>query len=145
MPPGTNSYSVTNGTLLQIDRSESENICYVGVNLPAMQSRTVSVAAQSGTASEDPLQPDLPLIRATYPNPFAATLNIDLDSRLIQPRARIYNMRGEKIRELPVSAAGAQCHWDGRLASGTLAPAGIYLLRVDSGKNSQLRRVVKSH
>ena len=144
MPPGSCSYSVTNGTLLQVDRSDRENICYVHVDLPAMQSRVVSVSAQSGTASEDPLQPEIPLILDTWPNPFAASLNINLDTRFAQPRVRIYNLRGARIRDLVVSTDGANCVWDGNLESGQPAPAGIYLLRAETGKNSELRRVVKT-
>lgn len=144
MPPGNWSYSVNNGNLLQVDRSPAENVCYVQVNLPALQSRNVSVAAHPGTSAEDFLQPDISLIRGTYPNPFAGQLTIDLDSRLAKARVRVYNLRGEKIREIPLPSGNSTCHWDGFLDSGTPAPAGIYLLRVDAGKNSELRRVVKS-
>lgn len=144
MPPGNWSYNVTNGTLLQIDRSDAENICYVRVDLPAMQSRTVSVAAQPGTASEDPLEPDSTLIRGTWPNPFAGQLNIDLDSRFVQPRVRVYNLRGARICDLAVSLDGSLSVWDGNLPSGKPAPAGIYLLRAQSGNRSELHRVVKT-
>jgi flagellar hook assembly protein FlgD len=109
-----------------------------------MQSRVVSVSAQPGTASEDPLQPDISLILDTWPNPFAASLNINLDTRFAQPRVRIYNLRGARIRDLEVSTDGANCVWDGNLESGQPAPAGIYLLRAETGKNSELRRVVKT-
>lgn len=144
MPPGNWSYSVTNGTLLQVDRSDAENVCYVQVNLPAMQSRVVSVAAHPGTAAEDHLQPEFHLIRGTWPNPFTSQLNLDLDSRPNPPRVRVYNLRGARIRDLEVSPDGSRCVWDGTLESGQPAPAGIYLLRAESGPGLELRRVVKT-
>jgi len=144
MPPGNWSYSVTNGTLLQVDRSDAENVCYVQVNLPAMQSRVVSVAAHPGTAAEDHLQPEFHLIRGTWPNPFTSQLNLDLDSRPNPPRVRVYNLRGARIRDLEVSPDGSRCFWDGTLESGQPAPAGIYLLRAESGPGLELRRVVKT-
>ncbi len=144
LPPGNSSYDVTLGTLLQIDRSDTENVCYVQVDLPAMQSRTVSVAARGGSAAEDPVQPEYPLIRSAWPNPFSSQLTLDLDSRKVPTRVEVYNLRGARIRELPVSPDGSTCRWDGNLETGIPAPAGIYLLKVDAGNNSDQIRVVKS-
>ncbi len=143
MPPGNWTYSVTNGNLLQLDSSDSENVCYVQVELPAMQSRVVSVAAHPGSGADDPFQPRFPLIRDVWPNPFSSQLSVSLDSRLAQARAVIYNLRGAKIRELPVSQGANQCSWDGNLSSGKPAPPGVYLLRAEAGKNRETRRVVK--
>lgn len=144
MPPGNVSYGVTNGTLLQVDRYDTENVCYVQVDLPAMQSRIVSVAAHADAAAGDPVQPEYHLIRGAWPNPFSRQLNLELNSRNASARVRVYNLRGTRIRELPVSSDGASCQWDGALESGIPAPAGIYLLKVDVGKSSELIRVVKS-
>ncbi|MBW6513976.1 MAG: metallophosphoesterase [Candidatus Syntrophosphaera sp.] len=141
MPPGNHGYSVINGVLSQVDRGAQENVCHVNVDLAANSVKYVSIASNS-TAVEDPIQPPFSLISSAHPNPFASQLTVRLDSRAANPTLRIYNLRGELVREFGPSPDG-KIVWDGRFASGRVAPAGIYLLQARQGKASELRRVVK--
>lgn len=141
MPPGTWGYQVSNGTLLQIDRGDF-NICYVAFEMPANGSISVSIS-QGSSAADDPSAPEAPLILSAYPNPFQASLSVSL--REVRPslRAGIYNLRGQLVRELVPADSGIILEWDGNLADGSPAPAGVYLLRASDGSFSQTRRVAK--
>ncbi len=142
MPAGNHGYIVTNGSLEQVDRSTTENVCYVKVNIAANSVKHVSIVENSSPV-EDSLQPVLPIIESAYPNPFGDAMHIRLDSRLGKGSIRIYNLRGELIRDLGETSGSEPCVWDGKGLSGTKLPAGIYLLRASIGEKSEYKRVIK--
>jgi hypothetical protein len=142
LQPGNYGYTVTNGTLLQVDRGETSNFCYVQVNLPAQTTRAVTIAVDTSPA-DDPAQTPAPLITAVYPNPFSSELSILMDSRQTLPDVSVYNTRGELIRRLEAESNADTIIWDGRDADGNILPPGVYLLRAHSGKKSEQRRIVK--
>jgi hypothetical protein len=76
-----------------------------------------------------------PLQLAIYPNPCVA----GRDALTIKTNANagsvltIFNLRGQLVRELPVSTIGeSQSTWDLRDSRGKLCGSGIYYLRLDS-------------
>ena len=144
MPFGNNTYNVSGGELEQVDRSGDYSICYVRFNLPAYGSRTVSISI-SGVASDDPSQiPDLPLISALYPNPFSESLNLRLSEGLDAPtRLEVFNQRGALLRSFLVPS-GTSWNWDGKTDTGSDLAPGIYFIRAQSGKRSQVLKAVKT-
>jgi serine protease len=59
-------------------------------------------------------------------------------------RVRVYDARGSLVRSLDDRVAQAGSHtiaWDGRSASGSAAPSGVYWMRVDSPEGSAVRKV----
>jgi hypothetical protein len=80
------------------------------------------------------------------PNPFASgtTLRLGLpDATMV--RADVYDIVGRRVATLVRGRLGAGWHalsWDGRLRSGSRAPAGIYLLRASAGLRTFDRRLV---
>lgn len=148
MPSGNDIYTVTNGVMEQIDRSGAFNVCYVRVNMAANSVKYVSIKATANTANDDPTNVAAANpIRSIYPNPFSDRLSILLDpakgSRL---ELKVYNLRGERVRDLvlPVSDGIYSLEWDGNGERGERLPGGIYLIRARIGKQSFVRKVVKS-
>ena len=57
----------------------------------------------------------------------------------------IYNMLGEKIKTLlddTVAAGEHSINWNGTNDSGKRVSSGIYLIRLSSGENNQMRKMV---
>jgi hypothetical protein len=61
----------------------------------------------------------------TYPNPFSSRLTISLKEN-ISHAVTIYNLKGQKVRELN---GEAELVWDGKDEHGISQPNGIYLIR----------------
>ena len=82
------------------------------------------------------------------PNPSRAAVLF----RFGLPRAeevhlRLFDIQGREVRRLidGLSPAGWNlARWDGRMASGALAPSGVYYARIDSGGQSKVRKLVLS-
>lgn len=93
---------------------------------------------------------DLPDLAAPYitavPNPFNPTTWI----RFWLPEARtarleVYDLKGRRVRTLldgPVAARWNEVRWDGRTDSGSAAPSGVYLYRLDTAVEHLTGRVV---
>lgn len=81
------------------------------------------------------------------PNPSRGTVR--LRYTLASPAratAAIYSPEGRRVRTLlaaPLPAGIGRLEWDGRLDSGSPAPAGLYFLRFESGGASVVRRLVR--
>ncbi len=113
--PGTYSYYIKSA-------SESEE---------SLPSNTVTFTAVSG---EDPIQPPTPM--AVWPNPFrpgSGELQIRLGSQATaQATLKVYNLRGQVVRELPISGDPEQTQsWDLLDSRGRACASGIYLLRLE--------------
>jgi hypothetical protein len=85
-------------------------------------------------------------LEQNYPNPFnPSTLiryQIPKDMRVT---LRIFNMLGEEVRTLVDrhhSAGSYDVQWDGRLSSGTRAPSGVYLYRLEGEGFSEARKMM---
>jgi hypothetical protein len=58
---------------------------------------------------------------------------------------RVYNVRGQLVRTLKTSSElnpVVTMRWDGTYQDGTPAPSGIYFLRVKSGEEEAVRKIV---
>jgi hypothetical protein len=79
-----------------------------------------------------------------YPNPTREGVRLDLaappDPDL---RVRVVDLRGRVVARPALSAGAGTVTWDGRLAGGAEAPAGIYFIRLDGDGVPVTRRVVK--
>jgi hypothetical protein len=92
----------------------------------------------------DPL-PAAFALDANYPNPFAAPAQTLIGYEVDAPgtvRLDVYNMLGRHVRTLinqAVPAGRHAIHWDGMDDSGTLAPAGVYMYRLETGGRTLTR------
>ena len=92
---------------------------------------------------------------SAFPNPMRASTRIVLeleagpagDPAGRRVDAALFDLAGRRIRDLlagPVAAAETVVEWDGRTASGTVAPPGIYFLRTRvSGLRDATLKVVR--
>jgi hypothetical protein len=82
-----------------------------------------------------------------YPNPFNAGTVIRFRSSSDRTQVvlvRIYNITGQLIRQLSVTANGRgeyQVYWDGRNEQGTVVPSGAYFYIMDYGKGFLAERM----
>lgn len=101
-----------------------------------------------GSDADDPSQvpvADL-AIRTAYPNPFASGTTLVLDSKTAaNASVSVYNVRGQKMAawKEQLSAGQANITWNGKDAAGSSVSAGVYILRVDTGKDCVDTRVLK--
>jgi hypothetical protein len=88
-------------------------------------------------------------IVAAWPNPFVTGIAL----RIVLPRnesvdVRIHDAAGRVVRALAsrsVLPAGVHSlEWDGRREDGSVAPAGVYLVRVTGASGHQVRAVIKT-
>lgn len=82
-----------------------------------------------------------------WPNPSPGQLTVAglVPVGLGPARLQIYTVRGELVRELHVGrSTGQWCAWtwNGRDTAGRPAPAGVYLLRLQAGRQTNQQRVV---
>lgn len=86
------------------------------------------------------------LLHANRPNPFSAATTVYFT--LKEPgrtKLFIYNIRGQKVRTLLDSEAGAgeySAVWDGCDEQGRKAAPGVYFCRLQTGKETFVRRMV---
>lgn len=92
------------------------------------------------TDADDPVAPPAIGKLAVHPNPFNPVAGISF--KLNEPaatRIAVYNLKGQKVRDLGSENTAAGDHelaWDGKDDNGRALPAGIYLIRLDAGKQS---------
>jgi cyclophilin family peptidyl-prolyl cis-trans isomerase len=81
------------------------------------------------------------------PNPFKNQLEISCELKESQSISLdVFNLKGQKISEISSgdqSAGTILLNWDGRDAAGIPAPAGVYLLRMQSPQGSIYRKISK--
>ncbi len=146
MPSGNAVYTVTGGTLEQVDRSGAHNVCYVRANLPAYSTTTVSIRA-SGTGNADNSSPVAAFeLTGAYPNPFRDAVNLSLiSSKAGSFQISVYNVKGELVKVLLkgwVAAGNQYCNWDGKDSKGGKCSPGIYLVRASDGVASCSRKLI---
>lgn len=81
-----------------------------------------------------------------HPNPFNPTTRIEFsvpeDTRV---RVEIYNLLGEKVRTLVDAEKEAGNHtilWDSKDSSGIEMPAGVYLIQMNAGSFSDMKKMM---
>jgi hypothetical protein len=88
-------------------------------------------------------------LSAAYPNPFNSTTNLQI---IIPPRAgavrvelTIHTVHGQQVRHLlgaPLGSGSYIVRWDGRDDRSASAASGVYLVKLRSGENLQVRKLV---
>ena len=147
LPRGSADFTVWNGTLEQVDNSGDYYICYVRVNLSSNSTQNVSIKA-NGLSNADPVHtPQPPISMSIYPNPFQERSTILLVSKEKTPiTVKVYNLRGELVRVLyegQSKAAEQTLSWDGRSDQGQDLPSGMYLIRLQSKRGTQVQKTIK--
>lgn len=84
---------------------------------------------------------------SSYPNPFAerATILYEL-KEAGEAKAMVYNLKGQLVKELisgHQSTGQHQLTWDGKNSKGETCSDGVYLLRVQNGKQALMRKILK--
>lgn len=81
------------------------------------------------------------LLHQNYPNPFNPSTMIDYsisEGEAVQVYLKIYDLRGRLVRTIVKEEKGPgkhSAHWDGRDNSGRPVPSGIYLYRMEVGRD----------
>lgn len=74
---------------------------------------------------------------ASYPNPFAATTNLEISlPRTLPIVVRIFNLLGQEIRAFRQTAMAPErmtIQWDGLDQRGVPVPSGVYFCRLEAG------------
>lgn len=85
-----------------------------------------------------------------YPNPFSASKNSSSTIAFFMPNTgnvtlKVYNLLGMEVRTLVDGARGAgksSVAWDGRDNSGQQLPAGVYIYKLSTGKQTLSKRMM---
>jgi flagellar hook capping protein FlgD len=111
------------------------------------------VAIYIPEAEVDPGVPDIPIsygLQQNYPNPFNpwTTIQFNLD-QADKLDLSVYNLRGQLVKNifagyLPASEDNIpySFNWDGRNATGQEVPSGIYLYRLKTSRETQIKRMI---
>ena len=85
-------------------------------------------------------------LSASRPNPFSMSASVDFTlSKAGDVRLGIYDVAGRSVRTIFDAHALVGQHravWDGRDASGTLAPSGIYFWRLETEIQAESQKVL---
>ena len=146
-------FSANNSSTLQnyayLDSEVSEGLWYYWLESVEINGTSNLHGPVYATVSHDDQQetPEIPLItgiRSVFPNPFnpSTTITIGL-SKASTVQMKIYNLKGELVRDLDASSKAAGTHhvvWNGISDSGQACASGIYLLKLTAnGKSTQAR------
>lgn len=90
--------------------------------------------------------PTRPVITSNYPNPFnpSTTLTFSLPAKA-NARLFVYNLKGQKVKQLlncECSKGANKVVWDGTDDNKKSVASGIYFIRLESGKQSNVRKVM---
>ncbi len=82
-------------------------------------------------------------IDSVYPNPFRDEVRVSVDAK-DSPKlsATIYNLRGEKIRDISGDSAQKSFSWDARDSAGRRLPSGVYFIRIQSQSASATKKLL---
>jgi endonuclease I len=101
-----------------------------------------------GSASEDDILLSIPAlhISSAYPNPFVDGLSISVQTKTAAPlTTTVYNMKGQKVYTITnaLPAGENKLQWNGLDAQGTKVPTGVYFIRVESGADKAIAKVIR--
>ena len=136
----------------RIDNDSSDDLIIGAANATVGGAFAVGkVVVILGGAALTPTSVDVPPLAAgrrlsNFPNPFShrTTLSFDLTGPE-NVRLRVYDVRGRLVTTL-LTGRGAtgpnHIGWDGTDASGRLVPSGVYIVRLESGRQIHRRKIV---
>lgn len=82
-----------------------------------------------------------------YPNPFKTSTEITYHrSKVTTARISIYNIVGKEVKLIfngKQNAGSYKVHWNGQDNSGRILPAGIYFIRLESGRHKEIRKIIR--
>jgi len=140
------------GNLLHIDRRDADFVLFgpdvIGVYYRDMRVPTVKVDGY--LYPDEPLGPHkgqpLPIEIGVYPNPLNPTTRIALELPAdAQVTAVVYDVAGREVVRLwsgRMPAGPNQLDWSGQDADGRAVPSGLYFLRIKTGGESHVRKLV---
>ena len=97
-------------------------------------------------SSDDPLQVPVVISLKCYPNPFSTAINLNLETdKQIDGMLSIYNIRGQKVRDLPLPNAKGNINisWDGSDHNGKQVAQGVYFVKIRSEAETKVTRILK--
>ena len=88
-------------------------------------------------------------IESISPNPFSSTTRISFSlNEALHASIIVYNLQGQIIREIADQVFSAGCHeliWDGRDGSGNRVSSGIYLLKLETDRGVDFKKLIISN
>jgi len=119
-----------------------------GLEEAAIDDLTLEVfIPEPGAVPGEPSGPAVFRLGRAQPNPTAgvATISFSLEEAG-QARLAVFDVQGRSVRRLvdgPVSAGGHTVTWDGKDERGHAVPSGIYFYRLESGRQSEVRKLIR--
>ena len=139
-------YTVTGGTLLQVDDTGAEAVCHVAVDLPASRDLSVTVTMATGSPVPETPAPLALRLLPNYPNPFNPSTNIVFSlNKERKVRLSIYDLSGRFVALLGegIWPAGInEVRWEGLNAADNPVPSGVYLVKLQAGDEVRVGRIV---
>jgi hypothetical protein len=125
---------------------DTNRMCYeeCGIDNPCL-----IVDPTAGVPNPLPSGADAHIALEAAPNPFQdqTEVRLVLDSDRAEVLVEVFDVSGRLVRGLHAGPLGAGKHsftWDGKDQAGRQTPAGIYLVRVESGAEEAVGRLVKT-
>lgn len=102
--------------------------------------------AEIGPTTVEKAEPTSFVLTGNYPNPFNPTTTIEFTlQKAGDIRLDIYNVMGQKVRELVSETLTAGSHsvvWDGRDSNGVAVSSGVYISRLKMGEQVQTKQMM---
>jgi len=119
---------------------------------------SICAGPTTGVIENTTTQPQEFRLEQNFPNPFlsgakplatgggnpSTTIPFHLE-KAARVRLSVINLMGQTVRILSEGELSAGAHaieWDGRNQAGAIVPAGTYLLRLDNGKQAQIKKLM---
>ncbi len=141
-PPG----ATTRSQVMQVTVAGWDPVSQDVVALVVRESGTTVAVPQNGPDASDLPAGSLARLHPPTPNPFNPVTHLRFD--LARPAVvtfGIYDVRGRLVRTLvagAMPAGGHEAAWDGRDAGGRAQAAGVYVARLDVGRETFTQRLV---
>ena len=109
-------------------------------------SDTITIHWNGVSNQESPVPQLTTALNANYPNPFNPSTSIAFSlAESARVKLNIYNLKGQKVKSLLSSDMASGTHsitWNGDDDSGRGVSSGIYLIRMDTPRQSFTRKAM---